>query len=282
MDAAAPRTPEGVVPLRGFSYLLGCPMNWSYGLTTVPSRLDNLTRRTLKSLEAAGFPDPWIFLDGAGSYPIHLVSEYGRYKTTFRNPPVRTFGNWILSLWEIYLRNPQADRFAIFQDDIVACRNLRSYLEKCEWTPKTYQNLYTVPGNAHPRRGQIGWHPAVLPGKGALALVFDRDALWQVLRGVDISTRPLVVGREVNAFPRSWKGVDAAVVDSLTKVGYREMIHWPSLVQHTGMCDEKDAPKAGPDPVSVSANSRKAPSDCFLGEDADAGLLDRLPGGTAR
>ena len=232
-------------------------MNWAYGVTTVPARLYDLLPKTLDSLEAAGFGEPRIFLDGASHYPDDCKDRYARYATTFRYPAVLTFGNWILSLWELYLRNPRADRFAVFQDDLAACRSLRSFLETEEWHPKTYLNLYTTPENAEEIRGKVGWHPARLRGKGALALVFDRDALWQVLGGSHIITRPLVSGRRVREFPLGCKGVDGAVVDSMHNVGWTEVIHWPSLVQHTGM-------------ESVSANRFRPLSDSFPGEDFDA------------
>lgn len=118
-------------------------ITWAYGVTTVPSRFENLLPRTLASLEQAGFPQPRLFVDGGQSMPAHLSG----YEATFHDPKVNVFGNWALAAWELYLRNPSAQRYAIFQDDFVTYRNLRQYLESCPYPETGYLNLYTFPHN---------------------------------------------------------------------------------------------------------------------------------------
>jgi hypothetical protein len=53
-----------------------------------------------------------------------------RLEVTPRYPAVRTFNSWLPALIELYMRDRQADRFAIFQDDLVTYRNLRYCLDK--------------------------------------------------------------------------------------------------------------------------------------------------------
>src|SRR5437870_5459108 len=108
-------------------------MKWSYGVTTVPSRRSTLLPKTLQSLRAAGFGEPRLFIDGCKQDEAVGYSCQFRLPITARDPAVRPAGNWILSLWELYIREPVADRYAIFQDDLITYRNLRDYLEACKY-----------------------------------------------------------------------------------------------------------------------------------------------------
>src|SRR5262245_44675106 len=82
----------------------GTPATWAYGVTTVPERGEILAL-TLTSLTAAGFPSPRIFTDtGMGLK-----------------------GRWWTGMLELYIREPNASYYAMFQDDIEAVRGLRQY-----------------------------------------------------------------------------------------------------------------------------------------------------------
>lgn len=199
---------------------------WAYGVTTVPSRKDILLPRTLASLEGAGFPKPRLFVDG-----LKDPKEYDGFglEVTARDPQIKTFGNWMLAMWELYVRDPLADRYAVFQDDFVTYKNLREYLEKCVYPTKGYWNLYTFPSNQKlaPEDGK-GWFEANQLGKGAVALVFSRDAVTTLLSQDHILRRPQ------NSGNRKYRAVDGAIVTAFRKEGWKEYTHNPSLVQHTG------------------------------------------------
>lgn len=206
-------------------------MEWAYGVTTVPSRFDTTLPGTLQSLAAAGFDKPWLFVDGCFEHGLpEWVPAFGN---TCRMPAVRTFGNWVLAAWELYIRNPRADRYAIFQDDLIACKNLRKYLELCPYPDHGYLNLYLFPCN---HLDQFGWYPANQQGKGAVGLVFDRPALQELLASEHMVLRP--PDRTLRPVGGDWtKGqanIDGAVVTALRKAGWREFVHYPSLLQHTG------------------------------------------------
>ena len=223
-------------------------LSWSYGVTTVPERLRDLLPRTLASLAAAGFSAPRLFVDGAEGIATHFGLD-----VTYRYPRIRTFCNWWLALVELYVRNPAADRYAIFQDDFITYRNLRPYLE--QWYPeKGYLNLYTFPVNQQLAKRE-GWYESNQRGKGAVALVFNREAVTTLL------TQPHFVGRPQNAH-RGHKSVDGGVVTALTKVGFKEYVHNPSLVQHTGL-------------ESSMGNKKHALATSFRGEQFDA--MELLP-----
>jgi hypothetical protein len=202
---------------------------WMYGVTAVLERRDNLLLSTLSSLRNAGFPDPRVFVDG-DSDPLaweRVLKAHGHScDITARWPRVLTAGNWILSLAELYLREPCASRYAIFQDDIVLSRNVRQYLDKQRMDGKVYWNLYTFPENQKLAK-YAGFFPSNQCGKGALALVFDRQGTIELL------TRSYMLDRAADA-KRGWQAVDGGIITCLTNAGYKEMCCNPSLVQHMG------------------------------------------------
>jgi hypothetical protein len=211
------------------------PFKWAYGVTTVPERRGELLHRTLASLHSGGFESPRLFVDG---WEDRYSSDYASLllPVTVREPKIRAYGNWILALAELYIREPLADRYAIFQDDLVAVRNLRQYLEHVPYPPKSYLNLYTYknfrdqrgPSNEDIVRGQpVGFLRSNGHGRGALALVFDLAATKVLL-----SSRHMV-GRPSDPSV-GWKKIDGGVVESLRNEGIVEWIHAPSLVQHIG------------------------------------------------
>jgi hypothetical protein len=198
-------------------------VNWVVGITTVPKRLDNGTfQRTLASLRRAGFESPRIFVDGL-EHP-DTYRQFGLPITT-RWPAIRTYGNWILGLGELYLRSPSATRYAMFQDDLITYTNLREYLEKSQYPEKGYCNLYTFPQNQEIAPACRGWFLSNQLGRGAVALVFNREAV------IDLLTNQHTVVRAQDP-KRGWQSIDGGIVTSLKNAGWKEYCHNPSLVQH--------------------------------------------------
>lgn len=220
-------------------------MNWSYAVTTTPNRRDNLLPRTLESLRAGGFDRPRLFVDG----PPGTHDDLG-LPVTYRGETIKTFGNFYLGLLELVIREPNADRYAMFQDDLVTYWNLRQYLEKCADPPRGYWNLYTFPHNLVRCNGHEGWSHSDQMGKGAVALMFCRDAAHTLL------TQWHMVVKSADP-KRGWKNLDGCVVTAMKAVGYKEYVHNPSLVQHTG------------DSSSIG-NARHQKANSFRGEEYDA------------
>lgn len=223
-------------------------MIWQYGVTTVPSRMGFLLPMTLDSLFKGGFPNPRLFIDGQGEMPSWVYN----YQFTVRSPVVRTAANWTLSAWELYLRNPLADRYAIFQDDMSTYLNLREYLEEC-YPENGYLNLYLFPENEKLAKGRVGWYPSNQCGRGAVALVFSNEAMRTLLRHKHLVERPRNRAldtlkpdyKEKESF--QYKSIDGAIIEAMSKSGYTEFVHYPSLVQHTGLessMDNKPHPQA--------------------------------------
>lgn len=238
-------------------------MTWAYGVTTVPERFDDLLPKTLDSLKSAGFDDPQLFVDGMtpAEWVRDVDGPLGQHRATLRGSRIRTWGNWLLGVQELLIRNPEADRFAMFQDDFVTVRNLKEYLTKLEYPSLGYLNLYTFPTNERETDDVI--YPAqplkkgsLLPsgqqqtGYGAVALVFSREAVVTLLQQQTTVAKAL---RKDDA----WRRVDGLVATAMNVAGWREYVHSPSLVQHTGT-------------TSSMGNRRHPLATTFPGEDFDA------------
>lgn len=197
-------------------------MKFVYGVTAVEQRKVDLLPRTLGSLKAAGFDQPRLFVDGSkdgfDSFDLPV---------TYRYPKVRTHGNWILSIYELYIRDPDADLYAIFQDDIEACADLRAYLETCKYPERGYWNLFTQTENQSLAKDKTGWFLSNQMGRGALGLVFSRSVLKELLSARHMVDRP-------EDPKRGHQAVDGGIVTALKKAGVAEWCHSPSLLQHHG------------------------------------------------
>jgi hypothetical protein len=224
------------------------PLIWGYGVTTVPERRTTLLRRTLASLEGAGYPEPHLFVDGLPCEGDCL--DWGGFPRTFHTTPVRVAGNWILSAWELYLRNPACDRYAIFQDDIVVCGNLRAYLDQCEYPHSGYWNLCTYPKNLMLTGGKQGWCYSDQMGKGAQGLVFDNETFRALLNSPQLIERARR-GRLAH------KSVDGTISLAMRQANIKEYCHNPSLIFHTGE-------------VSSQKNDKQPVIESFPGEEYDA------------
>lgn len=227
-------------------------MRWSYGVMTVPERRETTLPTTLKSLALAGFDKPRLFIDGSSD-----GLEYDEFKlpTTCRYPNVRTAANWVLSIYELYLREPDCERFALFQDDFVICRNSRSYLDSFSYgyhSQPIYWNLHSFPVNEElkPPGLESGWYDSNQMGKSAIALVFDRAAIVKLMASEYLVTRP-------QDLQRGHQSIDGGIVVAMMKAGYKEQVHYPCLTQHIGK-------------VSAMGHGMYPLSKTFPGEDFDA------------
>lgn len=212
-------------------------LKWAYGVTTVPQRRDTTLPRTLRALTRAGFDNPWLFVDGdVGTAP----------RTTYRSPGITPWANWWLSAHELFMREPTADRFAVFQDDFVCITNLRRFLDRTPYRANAYYNLITHELNV--KRGAAGWYQAPQRGMGAVALVFNQETLCKVL------SDPQLVRRPLEAHCKSPRNIDGGVFDALERAGCVEMVHSRSLVDHL------------PGPSTIRGNLPYQPLSTFPGE----------------
>ena len=202
-------------------------MKWACGVTTTPARFGDLLPRTLASLRTAGFDRPHIFADDCEECDL---PEYTcGLRVTCRTPRISVHGNWLLGLSELFIRDPWCDHYAMFQDDLIAVRGLREYLERNPCPGMGYANLYTFPANQQRATG-TGWFRSNQEGMGAVALVFSQEAVRTLLSSRHMVERPL----NTKEPERAWRLIDGGVVESMRRNRWTEYCHNPSLVQHTG------------------------------------------------
>lgn len=210
---------------------------WAVGVTTVKERVHTTLQPTLNCLRAAGFPIPRLFADNSAddfAGPV-LNGCYLNSPLTNREPRIRAYGNWLLGLTELVIREPLAHYYAMFQDDLLCYKNLRPYLESCVYPSRGYWNLYTFPENQqlvppdpkNPAQAATGWFRSNQRGRGGLGLVFSQDVAYKLLGSQHMYSR-------MRNLERGWQSIDGAVVTALAHQGVVEFIHSPSLTQHTG------------------------------------------------
>lgn len=226
-------------------------LGWAVGVMTVPERRDRLLPLTLEQLGHGGFEprDIRLFVDGAVD---HQPWERFGCGVTLRNPRLGIHGNWLLALHELVVRSPHADRFVIFQDDLMCVKHLRPYLERCPFPERGYLNLFNFWNNPHesphgPRaKGHLGWYLSDQLGKGALGLVFDRENVVRMLSSARMIKRPLDTWDHSNPIMRirGTHAVDGGVVESMKEAGCQEWVHYPSLLYHTGEESTQPLPTA--------------------------------------
>lgn len=227
-------------------------MKWSVGLTTVPERRRTFLPTTLQSLEAAGWgwKEVRIAVDGSNDCSYYAEYLHAGGTITSRWPRVGAWGSWFLLLQELHIREPNAERYMIVQDDVVFCKNLKTYLEKTTKQDQAYWNLYTFDQNEQVIAGEsVGtWHQASCilgsgrkkqTGKGALALVFSLYGAEVLLQSRDAVLKPRATRPRTN--------IDGCVVKSMNAAGWREHIHNPSLCDHIGL--ESFIDSTGDDPA---------------------------------
>lgn len=261
------------------------PIRWAYGVTTVEERRKTLLPQTLESLCRAGFDDPRLFVDNCRDL-LGYVAEFGLPTTVHAVAPgwgskrtevgLRTAGNWHAALLELWIRCPRADRYAIFQDDLVTSVGLREYLEATPYPASGYCNLFTFPPKPSPgcrivqapppSPDYVGWYPARVrandggpTGYGAVALVFDHATAKALL-----SSRYLVERHECPL--NGHQKIDGGIAEALIREGIKEYVHNPSLVQHTGYDSTRAEMK---ERQTKNGGMRFSDAETFRGEDFD-------------
>lgn len=236
------------------------PIQCVYGITTVPKRFHDTFRTTLTSLANGGFDKPHLFVDGCDPGFYRNYAQLGLLFTT-RDKALGIVGNWVLSMYELYQRNPQADLFLLFQDDCICVKNLRSYIEKTTIPNKGYCNLYTMQANEPIIQGKpFGWHEASLcnpgqtwqTGRGAVGLLFTLEGLLVLLKQESLILKP-------QSATTPTRCIDGGIVNAMNIAGWREYVHNPSLIQHIGKCSTIGS---RPHPTALS----------FPGENIEAGI----------
>lgn len=202
---------------------------WAVGVTTAPRRQPTL-HQCLDHLTRAGWEAPHLFMDGA----VRVPERFGHLPGTLRNPAVGAWPNHYLALFELTLRQPDADAYIILQDDAVIYdgENVREYLEQALW-PRGAAGVASLYCAEPDTASSFGWHRQRKAWVwGALAFVFSRAAAQKYLRDWRVCQH--------RWGPRgSWAHGGLTLVDVVIGLWARRrrIPVWfptPSLVQHIG------------------------------------------------
>ncbi len=227
----------------------GRVVTWMVGVTTAPRRRPTL-ERCLDSLRRAGWENPWIFAEPG----VDIPPRFAKLSVSVRARPLGAWRNWWLALTELFQRDERADAYLLIQDDVVFCRELRTYLETVLWPAPNLAavSLYS-PSARNTLTGFDRLTAATLPG--ALALVLPNVAARMLLGDEQLLTH----GRRQP--PRLSALIDVAVGDWARRAGLPIFLHEPSLAQHIGDTSTlwHEAPASAP---------RR--SEHFVGEEFDA------------
>ncbi|HWB11887.1 MAG TPA: glycosyltransferase [Pirellulales bacterium] len=210
----------------------GTRLRWQVGLLTAPRDAPTI-HQTLSSLHAAGFTPVHVFAE-PGSW---IPQTAGDLRVAIHERRLGNLTNFYNALATLLEQAPDADAFAIFQDDVRVAEGTRAWCEAEFWPGGGgLVSLFTPRPHARP---QTGWH-LLLPGAnricGAQAIVFRRDVLRSFLAD------PLVV----RSLHTSRSHDDAIVGGWTARQRLSIAYHTPSLVRHTGVVSSLFP--EGPDP----------------------------------
>jgi hypothetical protein len=222
---------------------------WAVGVTTAPRRQPTL-ERCLDYLSRAGWETPHLFMDSV----VRVPERFGHLPGTLRSPAIGAWPNHYLSLFELTLRQPDADAFLLVQDDAIIYdgENVREYLEQVLWPAGAAPivSLY-CPGPYTAKR--YGWSRLLRPWVwGAQAVVFSPPAAKKYLRSRRICRH-------------RWRSAQGGLAQIDVLLGrwafLRRVPIWfptPSLVQHLGEVSTlwSDCRVVGPRAASLFLGAR--------------------------
>ena len=199
--------------------------SWSVGVTTSPRRLPTL-EPCLLSVMQAGWTEPVLFLDG----DVEVPKTFAGLNSCQRKPAVGAFPNYVLSLSELYMRDPHADAYLIIQDDAVFVPSdaTKAYLERVLW-PSDGPCIASLYCSKKYNQATAGWH--LFPESwvwGAVAFAFSNAAVKQIL------TAPTLLAHRAQNGRDGLSKIDVALGQIATEQDIPLIFPSPSLVQHIG------------------------------------------------
>lgn len=190
---------------------------WAIGVQTC-NRNENYLNHSLESVSRGGWDHLTIFAD----YESNISSNY---PINYRPYQFGDWSNWICGLFELYVLNPKANYFLMFEDDITCCKNLKTYLE---W--------------AIPRLGDFGCLSLYTPNRYKKEIDCwhdESDADWALVGGQAI----LFTRKSLKRFLSNEKILNYSELSNIAKdraIGiwaFKQetvLYHTPSLVNHCG------------------------------------------------
>lgn len=204
---------------------VGQVARWAVGVTTAPRRAPTL-HPCLRSVIAAGWPSPHLFMDGE----VDVPAEFSHLARTLRAPALGARQSYYLAIAELLERHPDAQALLIVQDDAYWPSHLpmREYLERCLW-PGSEPGLVSAWCCTDDTAAESGWHLRDRPWRlGAVAFIYSREAAERFVGD------PLIQ-QQCSCHPENPSGgISSLVGDWAARAGVPVYYPTPSLVQHLG------------------------------------------------
>ena len=211
-----PRSPPDSIPARRGG------LRWAVGMLTAPRPVPTIDR-ALASLQNAGFSSVHIFAEPGSWVP----DRFAHLPRTVHGRLLGNLGNFYTSLASLWMLEPHADCYAVFQDDVCVAEGLRAWCDRQLWPNGAgLVSLYTCGAQHDDASGWRILSRGMCHTFGALAFVFRSDILKDFL-----SDGRLLEMREAGLRA----GDDAAIGEWATRRGFGIAYHTPSLVDHIGV-----------------------------------------------
>ncbi len=219
---------------------------WAVGLTTAP-RAKSTVARCLQSLHAAGF-FPTVFAEPGSAIGLNAP-------TVWRTERLGCWRNYVQTLRDLLAMNPDAEAIAIFQDDVIACKDLREFAEHDLWPSLRTGVVSMYSPEEYEGGGAVGIDKRGHMVLGLCACVFPR-AVAQRLVTPEFATdwRGCHAPNGRVDEPHLKKAADKWVAECIAKMGLDVHHYRPSLVQHI------DAPSA----IGHGGNSQRRETSGLL------------------
>jgi len=189
------------------------------GITSAPRKSPTL-ERCVESCVSAGF-NPTVFAE-------HGTDISGvECATVTRSTVLGCWKNWMQSLRDILLNNPDSNAIAIFQDDAIFCVNTRRFLEYDLWPDENCGAVSIYNCNKHDyektnKRGCFSVNSKYL--LGAVAVIFPRHVAEEIAKVDEWNGR--------NGLKPRNDAVDTFIGLQLHRLGLDAYYYKPSLAQH--------------------------------------------------
>ncbi len=196
---------------------------WALAVTTAPRKQLTLDR-CLRSILAAGWPNPRIIADG----DVSISERWNNLPITRHAPQIGAWPSYYLTMIELMMRMPDADAYLIVQDDVVFFEHplTRSYLESVLWIDQRPGIVSLYCSRAYSQECR-GWHRLDQNLVwGGQALVFSRSALIQLVSDLEVVRHRFSEGGLAN--------IDGVIGKWAFETDTPVYVCSPSLAQHVG------------------------------------------------
>ena len=221
VDVNSPDSKKGIdLPSYYDGEFKGVIESWAVAMTLSP-RKKPTHNETLRSAKLAGFDDIHLFMDGK----VEVDDEFSHYPVTIREPKLGAWKNWITTLKELYELYPERDAYAIFQDDVSFCKNVKKFAEKTLWAnSERHMGVASFYSPSHYERPIPGWYKrnVGITLRPAVTFVFSPECVESVLRYF-----------KKNPWKRK-QNIDNAIGQWGRHTKRYPYFFSPSLCQHTG------------------------------------------------